>query len=117
VASKVFLFNKNHWLYCSDVTHNNGIWTGWVQNGAWYLHFNENNNIFKACKDARSTKNPVTMIESILTWACDPFKTLFDYNSVIADAEERYKAGEEANYVLTKKKKSVKEDYNDEVPF
>jgi hypothetical protein len=115
VASKVFLFGVQSWLYCSDVKHKNGIWTGWVENGQWYLHFNEIDDILKVCYNWREVKKPVTERKATLTWACDPVG--FGYNSVIADAEERYKAGEKANYKLTEKKKRVKEDYNDEVPF
>ena len=118
VASKVFLFDKHSWLYCSDVTHKNGIWTGWVENGAWYLHFDENTSTLQAYND-RGEKNigwkPVTEIKTKLVWACDPVG--FGYNSVIKDADERYKSGEEANYKLTNKKKRVKEDYEDEVAF
>ena len=117
MATKVFLFGTNSWLYCYDLKHKNGIWTGWVRNGEWFLHFDENNNIIKACKDARSTKNPVTVIESVLTWACDPFKSIFDYNAVIEDARVRYEAGEESNLVLSPPKKQVKEDYEDDIPY
>jgi hypothetical protein len=115
MASKVFLFDEHSWLYCSDVKHKNGVWTGWVENGQWYLHFDENDGIIKACYNWREVKKPVTERKAKLTWVCD--KNGFGYEDVIADAEERYKSGEEANYKLTTKKKSVKEDYDDEVPF
>ena len=118
MASKVFLFDKHSWLYCSDVTHKDGIWAGWVENGAWYLDFDGNTNTLQAY-NGRGEKNigwkPVTESKAELTWACDPAG--FGYNSVIADAQERYKSGEEANYKLSKKKKPVKEDYEDEVAF
>ena len=118
VASKVFLFDEHSWLYCSDVAHKDGIWTGWVENGAWFLHFDENTSTLQAY-NGRGEKNigwkPVTESKAKLVWACD--KNGIGYNSVIADAEERYKAGEEANYKLTEKKKLVKEDYDDEVAF
>jgi hypothetical protein len=119
VASKVFLFDKHSWLYCSEVTHKNGIWSGWVENGAWYLHFDENSGVLKACTK-RNGKDPVRTIRSAtLTWACEPEPKHvgFGYNSVIENAKERYKNGEEANYKLTEKKKPVKEDYDDEVAF
>lgn len=118
VVSKVFLFGEHSWLYCSDVTHKNGIWTGWVENGAWYLHFDENTSTLQAYQGAGEKTNgwkPVTESKVKLTWACDPVG--FGYNSVITDAETRYKAGEETNYKLSKKKKQVKEDYEDEVAF
>ena len=119
MASKVFLFDEQSWLYCSDVTHKNEIWTGWVENGAWFLHYDEKYEILKAYKDASEKRlgwKPVTESKVKLTWACDKSK-VFGYNYVIADAEERFKAGEESNYKLTKKKKPVKEDYADEIPF
>jgi hypothetical protein len=118
VASKVFLFDENHWLYCSDVTYKNGIWTGWVENGAWYLHFDENSSILQAYNGRGEKTNgwkPVTESKTKLTWAGDPVG--FGYNSVIEDARERYKSGEETNYILAKKKKRVKETYEDEVAF
>lgn len=116
MAYKVFLFDKHSWLYCSDVKHKNGIWTGWVENGAWYLHFDENTGILKACQ-GRNISNPVTESKAKLTWACD--KIGFDYNSVIENARERYKEGEEANFAIAPPKKRVKEDYedDDEVAF
>jgi hypothetical protein len=40
---------------------------------------------------------------------------LFDYNSVIGDARERYAAGESANYVL--KEVVYEDEEDDEVPF
>jgi len=119
VASKVFLFDKVCWLYCSGVTHKNSIWQGWVENGHWYLHFDENSGVLKACMK-RNGKDPVTTTKGeTLVWACEPEPTQvgFGYNSVIEDAKERHEAGEEANYKLTDKKKSVKEDYDDEVSF
>jgi hypothetical protein len=66
----------------------------------------------------RGGKDAVTTTDGeTLDWACDPFKNLFDYNSVIENARERYEAGEPANYKLTEKRKPVvKEDY-DGVPF
>lgn len=118
VVSKVFLFDKHSWLYCSDVTHKNGIWTGWVENGAWFLHFDENTNTLQAY-NGRGEKNigwkPVTESKVTLTWACD--KIGFDYNSVIENARKRYETGEEANFVIAPPKKRVKEDYKDEVAF
>lgn len=31
MASKVFLFENDHWLYCSDVTVEDGVYHGWVE--------------------------------------------------------------------------------------
>ena len=39
------------------------------------------------------------------------------YNEVITNAEERYKAGEEANYSLEPIKKAKTDEYDDEVAF
>lgn len=109
VSSKVFLFDEQSWLYCSNVTHKNGIWTGDVVNGSWYLHFDENTGILKACQ-GRNIKNPVTESKVKMTWACDKSEEVFGYNAVIADAEDRYREGEEANYVLTNKTKQYEDD-------
>jgi hypothetical protein len=114
MAYKVFLFDEHSWLYCSDVAHKDGIWTGWVENGAWYLHFDENTVILKACQ-GRNISNPVTERKVKLTWACD--KNGFHYNDVIENARKRYEAGEEANFVIAPLKKRVKEDYDNEVAF
>lgn len=113
---KVFLFDDQTWLYCEGVKHKDNIWSGWVINGNWFLHFDEKTAVLKVCNSA-SIKNPVT--ESVgrkLTWACDPYKTLFDYTDVIEDAKKRYEAGDEANYVLTEPKRKEKE-FDDEVAF
>ena len=118
MASKVFLFDNHSWLYCSVVTHKNGIWTGWVENGYWYLIFNEINGLFQACRSKRKEDvlAPVTITTSKLVWACDT-KHHRDYNVVIEDAKERHKSGEEANFVIAPPKKRVKNEYDDEVAF
>ena len=119
MANKVFLFGEMTWLYCSDVTHKNGIWTGWVENGAWYLHFDEHTNTLQAynvCGEKNIGWKPVTESKAKLTWVCDKSR-LVGYNAVIEDAKERYKTGEEANYSLPERKKPVKKDYGDGVPF
>ena len=117
MTSKVFLFQNLYWQYCSDVKHKNGIWTGWVENGYWFLYFDENTNIFKACFDARSVNDPVTIWNGAeLVWACDPDLINIkksDYNGVIQDAETRYKNGEPANYESAVKQvaKQVDKEY------
>ena len=91
MAYKVFLFDNIQWLYCEDVTLKDGVYKGHVINGLWYMKADTVNN---------TVDTSIDVLESKLIWACDPFKALFDYNSVIADAKERYAAGEPANYKL-----------------
>jgi hypothetical protein len=113
MSSKVFLFDNDNWLYCSDVTFEDGVYHGRVVNGAWHLMYDTKLEGWFAChsrKDANSLV-AVTKGRKKLTWACDPSDALFDYNSVIADAQQRYAAGEPANYVL---KEIVYKDEKDE---
>jgi hypothetical protein len=35
MSYKVFLFDDDNWLYCSDVTFEDGMYHGWVENGHW----------------------------------------------------------------------------------
>lgn len=129
---KVFLFGNYSWLYCSNVKHKNGIWTGWVENGAWFLHFDENTSISKACYDAKSVNNPViTCDDAKLVWACNAnLKNIgrLNYNGMIHDAETRYKNGEPANYEIEPEKvdneyqmylklKAKYEDEDDDIAF
>ena len=117
MASKVFLFDNDHWLYCSDVTVEDGVYHGWVVNGAWHLMYDTDLEGWLAChsREAADSLVVVTKGRKKLTWACDPVKSLFDYNSVINDARERYAAGEPANYVL--KEVVYEDEEDDEVPF
>jgi hypothetical protein len=98
MTSKVFLFDEHNWLYCSDVSFKDGVWRGWVVNGAWHLVYNTVDKSFKCYRDSaeeRNGWNPVTQRTTVLTWICDPVKG-GNYNKVIADAEQRYKASEPA---------------------
>lgn len=119
MVSKVFLFD-GVWLYCSDVKMKDNVYSAWVNNGAWHLFYYTETNIGECFRDEsekRAAWSPVTTWTRKLTWACYPEKSSFDYNSVIEEAKERYKAGEEANYSLEPIKK-IEEDYDDdEVPF
>ena len=103
MASKVFLFENDHWLYCSDVTVEDGVYHGWVENGAWEMWATD--TTVKSRQHTHETK---------IVWACDPGEG-FDYNSVIVDAQERYAAGEPANYDL--KEVVYEDEEDDEVPF
>lgn len=117
MSYKVFLFDDDNWLYCSDVTLEDGVYHGWVENGAWHLMYDTELEGWFACHSRKAADSlvAVTKGRKKLTWACDPFESLFDYNSVIADARERYLSGELANYEL--KPNPVYEDEDDEVPF
>lgn len=111
MVSKVFLFGEHSWLYCSDVRLKDGVYNGWVENGAWYLSYDTKTKLKESYRDAGEKRNgyaPVTSWTGELTWMCYPKG--IRYNEVIADAEERYKAGEEANYSLESIKKQQKED-------
>lgn len=115
MTSKVFLFDDNNWLYCSDVSFKDGVWRGWVVNGAWHLMYDTDLEGWFAChsREAADSLVAVTKGRKKLTWACDPFESLFDYNSVIEDARKRYLSGEPADYEL----KEVVYEEDDEVPF
>ena len=119
MVSKVFLFDGCKWLYCSDVILKDGVYSGWVENGAWHLVYDTKTKLLESYQSAGEKRlgyKPVTSWTGELTWMCYPHG--FGYNKVITDAEQRYKAGEEANYSLEPVKKNTTEDkYYDEVPF
>ena len=106
MSTKVFLFEDDHWLYCSDVTLEDGVYHGRVINGAWNAWIDPANNTVKSNQHSQEAK---------LIWACDPHQNLFDYNAVISDARVRYESGESADYEL--KPEQVYEDNDDGVPF
>jgi hypothetical protein len=117
MTSKVFLFGEHGWLYCSDVRLKDGVYTGWVENGAWYLVHDTKTGLtesYRGAGEKRLRYKPVTSWTGELIWICYPQGT--GYNEVIENAKERYKSGEEANYNLEPTKKKSKEVY-DEVPF
>ncbi len=118
MVSKVFLFDKHNWLYCSDVRLKDGVYTGWVENGAWHLIYDTKTKLLESYRGAgekRQGHKPATSWTCELSWMCYPQDV--GYNAVIADAEERYKAGEEANYSLEPIKKEKTDEYEDEVAF
>jgi hypothetical protein len=96
MTSKVFLFENDHWLYCSDVTVEDGVYHGWVVNGAWEMWATD--TTVKSRQHTHETK---------IVWACDPNTMSRDYNGVIDNAKARYELGEPADYVL---KEVVNED-------
>lgn len=118
MATKVFLFDNDQWLYCRDATLEDGVYHGWVENGAWHLMYDTNLEGWFAChsRAAADSLVAVTKGSKKLTWACDPVKSLFDYNSVIENARERYLSGEPANYNL-KSDLVHEDDEDDEIPF
>jgi hypothetical protein len=115
MAYKVFLFDNTTWLYCEDVTFEDGVYHGEVINGGWHLMYDTKLEGWFAChsREAANSLVAVTKGHKKLTWACDPYKPIFDYNKVIEEAKERYKAGEPANFEL--KEEHVIE--YDDVPF
>ena len=118
MVSKVFLFGEHGWLYCSDVRLKDGVYTGWVENGAWYLVHDTKTKLLESyggVEEKRRGRAPVTSWTGELTWMCYPQG--LGYNEVITNAEERYKAGEEANYSLEPIKKTKTDEYDDEVAF
>ena len=117
MSYKVFLFENDYWLYCSDVTLEDGVYHGWVENGAWHLMYDTKLNGWFACRsrDAADSLVAVTKGYKELVWACDPYQALFDYNDIIADARERYAAGEPADFEL--KPEPEYEPDDDEIPF
>jgi hypothetical protein len=140
MTSKVFLFDKQNWLYCSGVSFKEDVWRGWVENGAWHLVYNTIDKSFKCYRDSadeRADYLPINERTATLTWMCDPIKG--NYNAVIADAKQRYEnqeqptaeIGPDRDYELFLKLKAkyendneydlyleLKERYDDdEVPF
>lgn len=118
MSYKVFLFDDDHWLYCSKVTLEDGVYHGWVQNGGWHLMYDTKLEGWFACHSRAAADSLVAVTKGYkkLTWACDPARALFDYNTVIADARERYAAGEPANYELKPEPVDELED-DEEIPF
>lgn len=108
MSSKVFLFDNDHWLYCSDLMYDGpGCYQGYVINGNYNIVIDTVVNVVNHTYGTNESK---------LIWACDPSAALFDYNSVIKDARQRYAAGEPADYKL--KSDPVHEgDEDDEIPF
>lgn len=101
MTSKVFLFDEDSWLYCSDVTFKDGIWRGWVENGAWHLVYNTVDKRLKCYRDSADERVdylPVTERNATLSWMCDPQG--LGYNEVIAIARVRYIAKESANFEI-----------------
>lgn len=119
MSYKVFLFDNDHWLYCSDVTLEDGVYHGWVENGAWHLMYDTNLKGWFACesRDHADSLVAVTKGSKELVWACDPGKG-FDYNTVIEDAKKRYAAGEPADFELKPEPEPVYElEDDEEIPF
>ena len=117
MSSKVFLFENDHWLYCSDVTFEDGVYHGWVENGAWHLMYDTKLKGWFTCHSRAAADSLVAVTKGYkkLTWACDPGKG-FDYNDIISDVRERYAAGEPANYELKPDPVDELED-DEEIPF
>lgn len=118
MVSKVFLFGEHSWLYCSDVRLNDDVYTGWVENGNWYLVHDIKTGLSESYNGAGQKLNgidPVTSWTSEITWMCYPKG--IGYNEVIGNAKERYKAGEEADYSLESVKKPTKKQTNEDKDY
>ena len=117
MTSKVFLFDDDNWLYCRDVTLKDGVYHGWVENGAWHLMYDTSHEGWLACRSRAAADNLVAVTKGYkkLTWACDPGKGR-SYNDIIEDAKQRYAAGEPANYELNPEP-VYQDDEDDEVAF
>jgi hypothetical protein len=103
MASKVFLFGDDMWLYCTGVTLENGVYHAHVENGCWHLMYDTDLEAWFACQ-SRSHADSLVVVnkgKAKLRWACDPCTNSLDYNTVIEDAKQRYMYDEPANYVLT----------------
>jgi hypothetical protein len=104
MTSKVFLFDNHNWLYCSGVSFKDGVWRGFVENGAWHWYYDSKTSEQRAYANEQSEnrgQEPVTVSTTTLLWACDvPVSKSGrnDYNSVIARAEELYKSNEPSNF-------------------
>jgi len=115
MPSKVFLFDEGGWLYCTDVTLEDGTYHGWVENGAWHLMYDTKLEGWFAC-ETRSHANSlvaVTKGKAKLCWACDPASVSGNrwdrYNEVIEDARFRYASGEPADFTI--KPDPIDEEY------
>jgi len=101
MACKVFLFNDDNWLYCSNVTLKDGVYHGWVENGCWHMVYNTVTGSLKSYRDAADARNnclPLNEYTTELTWMCVP--CYGDYNEVIEDAKRRYENKELASEVI-----------------
>lgn len=121
MSYKIFLFDDDNWLYCEDVTFEDGVYHGRVINGVgWHLMYDTKTEGCFACHTREATDSLVAVTKGYkkLTWASDPYKPIFDYNDVIQEAKERYKAGEPANYELKEKQViAYEDDLEDDIPF
>lgn len=104
MSYKVFLFD-NSWLYCEEVTLEDGVYHGSVINGNWHLMYDTKLKGLFACQNRNAANSLVAVTKRYadLIWACDPRKDYFNYNRVIEEAIERYKSGESADFEVKQK--------------
>jgi hypothetical protein len=119
MSYKVFLFDNDNWLYCEDVTFEDGVYHGRVINGNWHLMYDTKLEGWFACRNREAADSLVAVTKGHrkLTWVTDPYKPLFNYNDVLEEAKERYKAGEPANFELKEEHVIEYDDEYDDVPF
>lgn len=110
MTSKVFLFDRYNYIYCSDVKFVDNKYTGWVENGAWHLTYDTSTSLLKSYIHQKD-KVPVLSHTTKLKWMCDPIKG--DYNTVIENAKERFENGEVSNTILIEQN----DELEDEIPF
>lgn len=118
MTSKVFLLDQHGWFYCSNVSLKDEVYTGWVENGAWYFVYDTKTCVVESYQSEQEKRlgwKPVVSASSDLTWMCYPQG--IGYNEVIENAKNRYKAGEEANYSLEPIKNPKTDEYDDAVAF
>lgn len=87
---KVFLFDDDRWLYCENVSFEDGVYHGTVINGNWHLMYDTKLRGLFACYSRTAADSLVAVSKnySELIWACDPQRALFDYNVVIEEAKK-----------------------------
>jgi hypothetical protein len=111
MTSKVLLFETSQYLYCSDLKFKDDKYTGYVENGAWYLEYDISTSTLK-CFRLNNDKIPILEINTSLVWMNDPIKG--DYNTVIENAKHQITDGEPSNWVL---EEHIQDTYDNEIPF
>lgn len=81
------------WLACTRVTQRDGRLRGRVVNGEWNFAYDLEKSEMEVFMLGKNS-----YVKTNLLWACNPIDG--NYTEVIIDAEDRYNAGEEANWGL-----------------
>lgn len=91
MSDKIFLFDDEHWLLCSEVSCSDGMWRGYVINGNWKMSYDQSAGIVNTGRGNHKTT---------LTWIGDVKISSSDYNEILEDAKLRFIAGEKPNFEL-----------------